>query len=182
METYIPLKPLVDNPDFIEQRCRALEGLTDDMADEIDEPIVDLVRNINNRTYCFTLQSCFGHFLWYPGQDPHNLDPLPPEPLPAGPVPGPVEYRIAYLAFCIDNIPAGREFLEALEIVPRAAPGFIQYGCAEWFRERQINSYILQVEPERFRDRDRCILEYGEAREVERARGRFFDHLRKTAR
>lgn len=141
---------LIDNPDFAVRRRRALERLSDDM---IDEPIVDQVRALNGLPYCFTLQSCFGHFVWHSGQDPHNLDPLPLDPLPPEAVPGSIEYWIAYLAFCIDNVPAGREFLEALEIVPRTAPGFIQFGCAGWFWERQINSYVLQAEPERFKDR-----------------------------
>jgi hypothetical protein len=43
----------------------------------IDMPVVDLINGFNKRPYCFTLQSCYGHFVSNDQKDTHNLDPLP---------------------------------------------------------------------------------------------------------
>ena len=56
-------------------------------------------------------------------------------------------------------------------------PEYIQFGCAEWFWERQVNSFALQVEPKRFMDKDRLNIEYKEALFVEKVRTKFFKRL-----
>lgn len=169
METFTPPRPLVDNPRFEEQRRAALARLENA---RLDPPLTALVAAFNRLGCCFTLQSCWGHFL-YPGEsDPRNLAPLPPP----GKVES-VEYRIAYLALCVDSAPGGRAVLNELRRVVRIDPGFIQFGSADWFWVRQVNSYALQLMPERFRNRDRARLELAEARDVERLRAPMFVRL-----
>ncbi len=170
METFSEKKPFVQNRKFSAQRQQCLAGLSDDM---IDQPIVELARAINRLPYCFTLQCCFGHFV-YPGQpDPHNLAPL----TLVGDL-TPVEYRIAYLAFCMEDSPEGVRFLASLQQVTAMDPANIQFGCADWFWERQVNSYVLQVEPDRYKYQDRAVLNGREALEIEQVRNRFYDRLR----
>ena len=48
----------------------------------------------------------------------------------------------------------------------------------QWFWERQINSYALQVEPDRFKHEDRAILGYKEALKIENIRNEFFVQLK----
>jgi hypothetical protein len=90
-----------------------------------------------------------------------------------------VEYRIAYIAFCIENNMKGRELLETLKKVSAIAPDNIQFCSAEWFWERQVNSYALQVVPERYKNEDIAILSYREALNIEKTRNEFFKALKK---
>ena len=139
----------------------------------VDEPIVPVVHAFNKLPYCFTLQSCYGHFV-RPGQDdPHNLEPLPITDTIAE-----VEYRIAYVALCVENSVSGRILLNALKRIVSVDPENIQFCCAEWFWRRQVNSYALQVEPDRFKFEDKAILEYGEALKIQKVRDDFFSHLK----
>ena len=168
METFTDLKELVDNPHYRIQRAKSLCTLSDE---KIDDPIIDLVNGLNRLPYCFTLQSCYGHFV-YCGKDTHHLDPLPTTNTIKT-----VEYRIAYIAFCIENSPLGNELLATLEEFPAIDPDNIQFGSAEWFWERQVNSYALQVEPDRFKHQDTAILDHPEALHIEKVRDRFFTHM-----
>ena len=107
VETFTEPKALLENPHFQEQRHRCLAGLSDGM---IDKPIIELINAYNELPYCFTLQSCFGHFVCCGQNDPHNLEPLPiNDPIAK------VEYRIAYIAFCIEHSALGRMLLDALK-------------------------------------------------------------------
>jgi len=210
METFTEQKALSDNPNYKEQREKNLAGLTDGM---IDEPIIEIINSFNGIPYCFTLQSCYGHFVHSGQTGAHNMDPLPSK-IPDSKV----EYRIAYIAFCIENNDNGRllskiqqhtvvisyadsvskrdekslvtldhflksyfpaiKGLKALEEIPVMAPEHIQFGSAEWFWKRQVNSYALQVEPERFKHQDRAMLDYEEALTIEKTRNEFFMRLR----
>jgi len=168
METFGPPMPMVPNGRFAEQRQAALRDLAD--AD-IDAPIAGLIASINRRAYCFTQQCCFGHFV-LTGLAPHNLEPLPRRD------PGsPIEYRIAYVAFCLDDGERGRALLGDLGRMAETDPEYVQLGSAAWFRETQVNSYQLQVEPARFKDRDQAFLAFEQALRVELARNRFFTAL-----
>ena len=92
METFTAVKDFVHNPNYYEQRQKALRSLN---IDTIDQPIVELISSFTKLTYCFTLQSCYGHFVDDIQTDAKNTEPLP--------VPGVVawvEYRIAYIALC----------------------------------------------------------------------------------
>ena len=170
METFTEPKKLVENSDYQEQRRESLAGLSDDM---IDAPIIDLINGFNKLPYCFTLQSCYGHFIYNNQKDPYNLEPLPVIDTVAN-----VEYRIAYICLCIHNSALGRWLLEALNEITGIDPENIQLCCAEWFWERQVNSYALQVEPDRFKHKDTAILDYREALHIEKTRNEFFVQLR----
>lgn len=138
----------------------------------IDSPIIDIVNGFNSLPFCFTLQSCYGHFVHQDQRDPHNI-----EPLPAIDTIGKVEYRMAYIAFCIENSRFGRDLLDDFQRIPDIDPQNIQFCCAEWFWKRQVNSYILQVEPDRFKRKDKAILDPEEAMRIEVVRNQFFTGL-----
>ncbi len=169
METFIEPGKLESNPEFQKQKQKALAELTDGM---IDEPIVNIIRGFNNLSCCFTLQCCYGHFVYDGHWPPHNLDPIPESDKINR-----VEYRIAYIAFCIDNSEAGRKLLEKLPKITSIDPENIQFCSARWFWRRQVNSYALQVEPDRFKHKDKAILDYKEALYIEKLRGEFFRKL-----
>ncbi|MDY7041895.1 MAG: hypothetical protein SVX38_13645 [Chloroflexota bacterium] len=169
METFTAIKGFVHNPHYHEQRRRALDRLD---IDAIDEPIVQLVNNFAKLPYCFTLQSCWGHFLYEGQKDPNNTEALPISA--AAPK---VEYRIAYIALCLQDSDSGRALFQDLRAIASLNPKDIQFGCAEWFWERQVNSYALQVEPERYKTKDRIVVSYQEALHIERIRNEFFGEL-----
>ena len=173
METFTEVKELVENPRFQAQKQKVLCDLTDDM---IDMPIIDLINGFNKLPYCFTLQSCYGHFVYNGQKDTHNLEPLPLKGAIAK-----VEYRIAYIAFCIENSLLGRELFESLKEITAIDPENVQFCCAEWFWKRQVNSYALQVEPDRFKRKDKAILDYKEALYIEKIRNKFFVQLKELS-
>ena len=169
METFTEPKELVKNPHYQDQRQNSLASLSDEM---IDAPIIDLINGFNKLPYCFTIQSCYGHFIYNNKKDLHNC-----EPLPISYTIEKVEYRIAYICLCIENSDLGRGWLEALNEVTAIDPENIQFCCAEWFWRRQVNSYALQVQPDRFKQKDSARLCYGEALQIEKIRNEFFIHL-----
>lgn len=170
METFTEPKELVENPHYQDKRQKTLAGLSDDM---IDAPILYLINGFNKLPYCFTVQSCYGHFVYNAQKDSHNLEPLPVTDTVAR-----VEYRIAYICLCIENSYLGRGLLEALSEITAIDPGNVQFCSAEWFWKRQVNSYALQVEPDRFKRKDRAILDYKEALYIEKVRNEFFVRLK----
>ena len=170
METLTKPRPFVDNPHFAGQRLQSLQSL--DLA-AIDAPVVDIVVDFAKLSYCYTQQICYGHFL-YPGQtDPHNLDPLPHDNQITE-----VEYRIAYLALCLEDSNKGRELFQDLENIAAEDPAYLQFGSADWFWERQVNTYALQVEPARFMFQDRATVDYREAQYIEHVRDDLFKAVR----
>ncbi len=169
METFTEIKDLVENPDYQDQRHKILAGFSDAM---IDAPIIDLIQGFNRLPNCFTIQCCYGHFVYTGQTDPHNL-----EPLPINHTIDSVEYRIAYVCLCIANSGRGRNLLSALGEIPLIDPQNIQFCCAEWFWKRQVNSYALQVQPDRFKHKDSALLEYREALHIQKIRDQFFVRL-----
>ena len=169
VETFTELKALAPNPHFQAQKRQALCALSDET---IDGPIVDLVNGFNALACCFTLQCCYGHFIQGGQKDIHNLEPLPD----TGAI-GEVTYRIAYIALCIENSPSGKVLLDALKQITAMDPKCIQFGCAEWFWEKQINSYALQVEPDRFKHQDTATIGLREALHIEKIRNEMFVRL-----
>ena len=169
METFTDIKEFVDNPDFNTQRKIALSGLDIEL---IDKPIRRLIEAFAGLPYCFTLQSCWGHFTYPGNKSPNNLDPLPDKRIPED-----IEYRIAYVCFCIQDCPEGRRLFEDLSQVPEADRDYIQFGSAGWFWERQVNTYTLQVEPVRFSVRDTTKVSCEEALHIEKVRNLFFQNL-----
>jgi hypothetical protein len=171
LETFAEPKELEANSRYQEQGQKSLAGLSDDM---IDAPIIDLINGFNKLPYCFTVQSCYGHFIYNNRKDPYNFEPLPATDTIAR-----VDYRIAYICLCIENSAMGKGLLEALNEIMAIDPENIQFCCAEWFWKRQVNSYALQVQPDRFKHKDRAILEYREALYIEKLRNEFFVQLQK---
>ena len=171
METFTEPKELKEYPRYQEQRQKSLAGLNDDM---IDAPIIDLINGFNKLPYCFTVQSCYGHFIYNNQKDPYNFEPLPTTNIITI-----VDYKIAYICLCIENSELGRGLLEALSEITAIDLENIQFCCAEWFWKRQVNSYALQVQPDRFKHNDRAILDYKEALHIEKIRNEFFDRLRR---
>ena len=171
METFTELKELIENPNYQIQRQRSLQNLTDDM---IDSPIIEIVNGFNRLPFCFTLQSCNGHFIYEGQNDPHNLLPLPTNKHISK-----VKYRIAYLALCVENSTSGKKLLSALSEIPSVSPENIQFCCAEWFWKKQVNSYALQVEPDRFKHMDTATIGFSEALKIEKTRNDFFLQLSK---
>lgn len=172
MDTFTTLREFVENPRFGEQRQESLRVLD---IRSIDEPITDIVGALTRLPYCFSLQSCYGHFLYDRQQDERNV-----EPLPLSRSADTVEYRLAYLALCIENSPAGRALFEILQRIPAIAPECVQFGCADWFWERQVNSYVLQVEPCRFMTKDRAYVSWQEALVIQQVRDRVFEEFRES--
>ncbi len=169
METFTELKELEENSHYQVQKQKILCDLHDGM---IDMPIVDLINGFNKLPYCFTLQSCYGHFVYASKKDTHNLDPLPVKDTTVK-----VEYRIAYIAFCIENSPLGRELFGSLKEITTIDPENVQFCCAGWFWKQQVNSYALQVEPDRFKHKDTAIVDFKEALHIEKIRNEFFIRL-----
>jgi hypothetical protein len=170
METFTELKQLIDNSLYDQQRKNCLAKLD---FNTLDASLQNIVSGLCELPYCFPLQSCYGHFVHNQSPNPYNLDPLPT----SGDI-SRIEYRIAYLSLCIENNPQGKELLQRLAILPTIDPANIQFGCANWFWERQVNSFVLQVEPERYALKDTCILNYEEALQVEKTRNQFFKQMR----
>jgi hypothetical protein len=170
VETFTEPRALVRHPGYEADRRAALDGL--DLS-AVDPPVAEVVEAFLPLPYCFTLQCCHGHFLTAPGQDEHSL-----EPLPEG-YGGSVRYRIAYLAFCVQDSAPGRALLQRLSRVPEIEPAYMQFGSADWFWDQWPNSYTLQVEPVAHRFKDQAVLTAGEAMQTQRARDRFFEELRR---
>ena len=169
METFTKPREFVENTRFSQDRQDTLAMLD---LNFIDSPIVDIVTGFAKLPHCFTLQCCYGHFVCTPEQDLHNL-----ETIPAG-YSGLVRYRIAYIAFSIENNYRGRALRQALAQIPAIAMDYIQFGSADWFWERWVNSYALQVEPVAHQLEDVAILEVAEAIHIQTTRDLFFRELR----
>jgi hypothetical protein len=173
METFTKPKPFVDNPLYGKQKDESLASLD---INTIDAPIVEIIRDFAKLPHCFTLQSCYGHFLYDNQREPRNVDPL--TNLDKGLN---VEYRIAYIALCIQNSETGLRLFQSLGNLTVIDPEYVQFGCAEWFWERQVNSYAVQVEPERYKTCDKAIVSSQEALYIEEVRNQFFDELRRIS-
>ena len=168
METFSKPRILVNNPHYDVERNRQIRMLD---IDNIDDPIRQIVADFAKLPYCFTLQSCVGHFLSADGPELERLDPLPKRNV------SPVTYRIAYFAFCIQNSEQGKLFLSNLAKIPSIDPEYLQFGSPDWFWQRQLNSFALQVMPVRFVDKDQAVMDYREALRVQKIRDQFIVHL-----
>lgn len=171
LETFTKPKGFVDNPRYLQQRQAVLSTLD---TDRIDGPIVDIVKSFQDFPYCFTLQSCYGHFMHAGQQDRNNTVRLHIANGSAV-----VTYRIAYVALCIENSPEGKGLFEDLREISTVDPEFVQFGSAEWFWGRQVNSDALQVEPRRFMDKDEITVDYQEALRIQDVRDSIFSEFRK---
>ncbi len=163
------MRDLIDNPRYHEQRRASLSKL--DMS-TIDAPIVELIGSFSKLPYCFTLQSCYGHFLHDKQRNPNNVEPLPT----SGSITE-VEYRIAYIALCLQDSDDGRVLFADMSKIPLIDRHYIQFGCSDWFWKKQVNTYVLQVEPQRHMTKDKIFVGYPEALHIEKIRMAFFHRL-----
>ena len=159
----------MNDPTYRQRRRQALNAL--DLS-RIDTPLQPLMRAFGGLGVCYTLQCCFGHFVHAGQRDPHNLVPPPDNPLN-----GPIDYRIAYVALCIQSCRQGRRLRDALAHIVAIDRQYIQFGCAEWFWQRHPNTFVLQVDPLRYQNLDQVAIDDREARHIARVRDRFFRHL-----
>ncbi len=173
METFAKTRPFVDHPHFLRDRELVLADI---LPENIDAPIRGLITRLSHLPFCFTLQCCYGHFLYDGEQGLENLRALPSRDI------GPVKYRIAYLALCLENSENGRKLYSGLEKIAAGEPEYIQFGSPDWFWDRHRNSFALQVEPIRFAKSDVAIIEYQEGLTVQKNRDLFFDRLEELVR
>ena len=169
MQTFVEFRPMVVDPSYNDRRKKYLNELN---IDELDAPIAGLIDDLRRVPFCFTIQSCFGHFLYSGQTDLNDVEPLPSTSTIQS-----VEYRIAYIAICLENNHSGREFLHILKQLPELDHQYIQFGCAEWFWERNQNSYVLQIESAEGRFKDSCTIDFEEARHIETVRNKFYNRL-----
>jgi hypothetical protein len=171
VETFTEPRRFVANPDFARRKAETLKSL--DLSD-LDPPVVDVVLDFNQLEYCYTLQICYGHFVYDGQPDIHNLDRLPSDSIE-----GEITYRIAYIALCLAEDHNGKVLFDRLAKIPKLDPEFIQFGSADWFWERHLNSYTLQVEPQRYKHRDQAQVDYPEALHLEKVRNTFYAEIQK---
>ena len=168
METYTAPKPFEDHPEFQTDRQFALNNLDVTL---IDDPLVNLIDDLNKLPYLFTLQCCYGHFLTTDNKEISDFDLLSTI--------NEVEYRLAYIAFCVENSPSGKKFAQKLENIPLTVDrSLVQFCSAQWFWDQWVNSYALQLMPQRFKDKDSAVIDYHEAEKVKQARDIFFAFMK----
>jgi hypothetical protein len=174
VETFTRARPLVPSPSYDADRKDALEGLRIELSKgSIDGPTVDVIESFSRLPHCYTLQSCYGHFMRrFQAEDKsiHRVGDM-------GIRSGDLHYRIAYVALCAQNSDRGRMLLEEMRAVQNIDPDYIQFGSADWFWERCVNSYVLQVSPIRNACQDHFEVSLEEARRIERARDMFFEEM-----
>lgn len=168
METFAEPREFVETARYASDRQRTLSAMA---PRSIDAPILDLILGFARMPHCFTLQSCYGHFVHAAQPDPENLAVLPTEDI------GQVRYRIAYVALCIERSAAGARLRRLLGEITAIDPEYVQFGSPGWFWKQHPNSYALQVEPERSKYEDDTVVEHSEALHIQRIRDRFYERL-----
>lgn len=171
METFAEPREFVKHESYVRDREKVVSALD---PGTIDPPILDIIEGFAGAPHCFTLQSCFGHFMWNGQSDPRSFQAVPESDV------GSVRYNIAYLALCIEHSRAGARLRECLRGVCAVDKEYVQFASPGWFWEQYPNSYGLQVEPKRFRFQDRAVLPCNEARHVQTVRDQFFVRLREV--
>ena len=151
METFTPPCPFVNHPEYRKDREQTIQSLSQEiLKNAIDPPLLPLVRECVSIPHCYPLQCCYGHFVHRLAPDPENLVPISSITEPVEPI----RYRIAYLALCIEDSRNGRSLYSDLEAMTGLNPVFVQFGSADWFRDRMTNTYCIQLEPERLKEED----------------------------
>ena len=176
METFGPPMEMVENKAFERKRQKAIEKLR---LSEIDSDIRDIVSGFSRLPHCYTIQSCRGHII-EPGPEGGPVVKKEPGPDP----PKSALYQIAYLAFVIEDSKPGRELQRFLAGLEGLDKDLIQWGSATWFwlDQDQVNSYVIQVEPYRYREMDRFTMNRPEALKWLEVRELFFDAVREKLR
>ncbi|MDH7594158.1 MAG: hypothetical protein QHG99_07400 [Methanomicrobiales archaeon] len=139
----------------------------------LDPPIVPLLEVFARLNCCYTIQSCWGHFVHDMQPETKNLASLKEY---AGKVQH-VLYRIAYLALCIEKSDEGLVLYRDLQGIASRDPEHIQFGSSEFFWKMVPNTYVIQVAPEWGIEEDSLWMGMEEALSIEEVRGRFFEEL-----
>jgi hypothetical protein len=169
VETFSKARDFIKHPHYADDRSNVLSGFR---LEDIDTPIRDIVMALQKLPQCFTLQSCFGHFVWDEQPDAHNLAVLPLLDK------GTVRYRIAYLALCIERGARGEYLRDRLAAICEIDNRYVQFGSPGWFWQQYPNSYALQVEPKRYATQDEVLLKHTEAVHVQSVRDQLFQRVR----
>ncbi|MBM3706825.1 MAG: hypothetical protein FJW69_00575 [Actinobacteria bacterium] len=169
MKTFVKAKKFVNNPEYFTRRQQILKSFDVNL---IDTPVAEIIEKFLALPFCFTLQSCYGHFLYKGQSNPYSIEALPKSNNIKT-----VKYRIAYIAICIQECSKGKQLSEKLYDMSQIDKKYIQFGCAGWFWKRFLNSFVLQVGPERFSTEDKIFVEYKEALHIENVRNEFFKKL-----
>ncbi len=178
METFTPPEPFIAHPGFTEERALSLRRLEDLIRlAEPDPPLIPLLRLFMQVPSCFTVQSCYGHFVRDQSHDDKNLDPV--SSFKDGVQQ--VRYRLAYMVFCIEESVRGHALYDDLESMTAIDPLYIQFGSASWFWETTPNTYVVQLEPLRGACLDAVLVMLDEASYIERLREQFFGRLGEIA-
>jgi hypothetical protein len=170
MQTFVAAREFVSDSQFDAKREKALRNL--DLA-TIDPPIVDIIEALAEISYCYTLQSCWGHFVHEGQPDPRGCEPLANyNETTTG------RFQLAYIALCLENSPGGLALRDDLRSLVNLDPHNVQFGSAGWFWKRYVNTYVVQVEPERFKTRDRANIGINEALYLEKLKAKMFSEMR----
>lgn len=179
MITFTIPKPFVEDPEYRKKKEKSLIELEDILKkNELDLPIKKVIMEINKIPCCFTLQSCYGHFVHLYQKNSNNIVSLSKyssEKID-------VLYRIAYVAFCIQDNEPGKLLYEDLKLLVKIDPRYIQFGSSDWFWDQCVNSFVLQVSPERRRYEDKFNIDMEEALYIENVRNKFYQKLRDSIR
>jgi hypothetical protein len=174
METFTSARPFTLHPGYASDRDKTNRELEEEMlSGSIDAPLLPIIRDWMPITHCFTVQCCFGHFV-------HDREPDIENLVPPSRYRGKIEtvrYRLAYVAVCIQDTICGREMYADLEELAADNPDYIQFGSAGWFWERLVNTYCIQLEPERLKNTDSGLIAMDEALHLEMLRKNFFQRL-----
>jgi hypothetical protein len=174
MDTFTEAKPFQPHADYAADRKRTLRELEREITrGSIDLPLLPMIRECMQIPHCFTVQCCCGHFVHDLEPDPENLS----RPSQYAGTAESLRYRVAYLAVCIREDKRGRELFADLQALATQEPGYIQFGSADWFWNRMVNTYCIQLEPERMKELDSGMVSLSEARTLEEIRTVFFDSL-----
>ena len=174
METFTPARPFTRHPGYLSDRKKAHRELEREiLMGSIDAPLLPIIQECFLITHFFSIQCCYGHFV-------HNLQPDTENLVPPSHYKGKIEtvrYRLAYLAVCIQDNIQGNEMYSDMEKLAADNPDYIQFGSADWFWERMVNTYCIQLEPERLKNKDSGVIPMEEAVHLEMLREDFFNHL-----
>ncbi len=167
METFAGPKRFVNNPEYDKNRFTAVNTLQNLIAcGRIDPPLVELLELFARVPHCYTIQSCFGHFVHEREPDEHTLARL----APYQGIVHTLHYRIAYIAFVLEKSMNGSVLCRDLRTLASRNPKYIQFGSAGWFWEQSVNTYQIQVALEREKLRDCFWVIYEEALLLENVR------------
>ena len=178
METFTSPKPFKPHPEFATERAMALQRLEELIRlAEPDPPLITLLLQFMQIPFCFTLQSCYGQFVYNQSPGDRNLAPV--SSFPDGVQY--LRYRLAYMVFCIEDKVQGHALYGDLESMTDIDPLYIQFGSADWFWDMTPNTYVIQLEPLEGASQDSVVMKRDEATHLERLRYHFFVRLGEIA-